>query len=335
MRTCVVHIGTHKTGTTSLQMALSRHSASLQRHNYLYPRTGRPPGAADGHHNIAWELSGDRRFRPEYGAVADLLAEVRDSDQDVILSSEDFECSVLDPCGFEAFVRLLRANHFAIRVIVYLRNQVDYAESLYQTMLPFGVPDSFSAFLRKILEDGLFCWQEWVFPFCYRSLLTRLEALEDVTVDVRSYDKLAHGAVIGDYLSVLRLDPAALEIDESIRANARAAPLDSVRRFCENGRGAPLDRIEQHIVACLCESMGPGPLRISEISRLKIADRFRESNAYVRKRYGVQLTNGEESVATVGEIDETPQMEAIFSEYFRRSVDRLADLFRGQVLNRP
>jgi hypothetical protein len=163
MRTCVVHIGTHKTGTTSLQMASSRHSADLQRHNYLYPRTGRPPGAADGHHHIARELSGDRRFRPEYGAAADLLAEVRDSYQDVILSSEDFECSVLDPCGFEAFVRLLRANHFAIRVIVYLRNQVDYAQSLYQTMLPFGVPDSFGAFLGKILEDGRFCWQEWVF----------------------------------------------------------------------------------------------------------------------------------------------------------------------------
>lgn len=63
IRTCFVHIGTHKTGTTSLQVALNRHCTELDGQYYLYPRTGRPTMAPDGHHNIAWEIAGDWRFQ--------------------------------------------------------------------------------------------------------------------------------------------------------------------------------------------------------------------------------------------------------------------------------
>jgi hypothetical protein len=90
MRQCFIHVGTHKTGTTSLQRALSRHQETLRSRRYLYPRTSRPPQAPDGHHNVALEISGDRRFRSEYGTLEDLIAEIQGArDHHILLSSED------------------------------------------------------------------------------------------------------------------------------------------------------------------------------------------------------------------------------------------------------
>jgi hypothetical protein len=322
MRTCFVHIGTHRTGTTSLQVILGRHSAELRRHNYIYPRAGRPPEAPNGHHNIAWEISGDRRFRREHGSAADLVAEIRDLPHDVILSSEDFECSAFNDDRLDAFMRMIRASGFRVRVVVYFRNQVDYAESLYQVLLGFGLSDAFEVFLGNILEDGRFRWREWTFPFCYRTLLTRLEAHDTVAIDARSYDRPAHASVVGDLFSILGLDPGSLAIDTAVSVNGRPAPADCIRLFCTNTKGGALDRLEERSVAGFCESLGAGPLRISEAVRRQITDRFRESNDYIRNRYGVQLTDTEGPPALAGAIDGMPSMEAIFSAGFARDLRR-------------
>jgi hypothetical protein len=328
MRTCFVHIGTHRTGTTSIQRILSRHAPDLRRHNYLYARTGRPSDAPNGHHNLAWEISGDRRFRAEYGTAADLFNEIGNWPYDVILSSEDFESSAYNGHGFDTFLRALRANEFTVRVIVYFRNQVDYAQSLYQILLLFDFPGSFREFLREVLDEGHCRWWDWTFPFCYRSLVTRLEALDFVTIDARSYDR-APGGSVRDFFSVLGLDTTALGIDSSVRDNGRPAPVDCVLRFCQNAKGAPLDSLEQRIIEGLYQSMGAVPLGIRESSRRRIADRFRESNQYLRDRYGVDLT-GLEARVDSSEIEDGLSMEELFSAHLRRSIDRLTDLVRRE-----
>src|SRR5215831_15350027 len=111
MRTCHVHIGTHKTGTTSLQLAMSENAPALLRHGYLYAATGRPAEVPTGHHNLAWEITADRRFRPAYGTLEDLIREVRHHSGDVILSSEGFESTVAQAHleGLTRFVDQLQA----------------------------------------------------------------------------------------------------------------------------------------------------------------------------------------------------------------------------------
>jgi hypothetical protein len=319
VRTCFVHIGTHRTGTTSLQVILGRHCAELRRHHYVYPRAGRPPEAPNGHHNIAWEISGDRRFQREHGSAEDLVAEIRDWPHDVILSSEDFECAAFNDDRLGDFVRVIRAAGFRVRVVVYFRNQVDYAESLYQVLLGFGLSDAFEVFLGNILEDGRFRWREWTFPFCYRTLLTRLEAHDGVTIDARSYDRPAHGSVVCDLFSILDLNPAMLAIDTTVSVNGRPAPVDCIRLFCANRKGAALDRLEERSVAGFCSSLGVGPLHISEAARQQIIDRFQESNDYIRNRYGVQLTAAGGALSAGTSVGR-PSMEAIFSAGFARSV---------------
>src|SRR5207248_9700162 len=90
-RRVLLHVGLHKTGTTALQLFLSNSAEHLQAQGVVYPRSGRPPESTAGHHNIAWQLAGDRRFRSSAGTLDDVASEIASWPGDAILSSEDFE----------------------------------------------------------------------------------------------------------------------------------------------------------------------------------------------------------------------------------------------------
>ena len=90
-KTLYLHVGTHKTGTTAIQALLATRSEVFARSGLFVPRTGRTDEAS-GHHNIAWQLNDDPRYRPECGTLEGLCGELKASPHPVaILSSEDFE----------------------------------------------------------------------------------------------------------------------------------------------------------------------------------------------------------------------------------------------------
>src|ERR1700730_1496523 len=128
MRQCFLHIGTHKTATTSVQHLLDGHPRELEASGLLYPKVGRPDEAAAGHHNLAWEIASDRRVRPGFGTADDLIRELANTSQNVILSSEDFESSVHHRDRFESFIQAIQSLGIQMSLVIFLRNQIDYAE---------------------------------------------------------------------------------------------------------------------------------------------------------------------------------------------------------------
>src|SRR6202022_4161150 len=117
--------------STSLQNVLSTYSHELKSLGYFYPFSGRPATAPHGHHNIAWAISDDYRYLTESGSIDDLLTEIAGLRQGIILSSEDFECSAYHARRFSLFIKFLKRHKFDVKIIIYLRNQVEYAKSLY------------------------------------------------------------------------------------------------------------------------------------------------------------------------------------------------------------
>lgn len=329
MRACFIHIGTHKTGTTSLQVTLNRHHSDLETLGYVYPRTGRPPEAPDGHHNIAWEIADDRRFQKKYGTLDDLITEVRRVPHNVILSREDFECSIHHRERFQEFIRRLQSCQLAVKIVVYFRNRVDYSQRLYLTMLNFGIVESSNQFLEEILRSGQFRWRDWIFPFCYKDLLTRLQAIKEIDVIVRSYDRPNDRSLIVDYLSIFGLDPTEVGIDTNIRTNVRSDIMNSVRLFCQNRKGAPLDRNEDQIIASLFAPLKDKSLDISNRSKRRIVERFRDSNEYVALRYeDVEFLKHPD--VSLDRVDETLWMETVFSSDLQHQIDGMATTFRAE-----
>ncbi len=95
-----------------------------------YPET-RQPGD-DGHHNLAWELTGDDRFRPEFGTLTDLAEELRRArPTTVLLSSEDLSNLHAQRERLVVLSDALEDVGYSVLVVIVLRDPCEYLESLY------------------------------------------------------------------------------------------------------------------------------------------------------------------------------------------------------------
>jgi len=128
MRRCIIHIGTHKTGSTSLQRYLHANATALAGAGILYPVAK----GENAHHAIFREVSGKARAGRARTGLADLRDRLRRSDADVaILSSELF--SVLPPssAAMAALARRAVEAGFTPEIVLYVRPQHLLFNSLY------------------------------------------------------------------------------------------------------------------------------------------------------------------------------------------------------------
>lgn len=206
MKTVFIHAGLHKTGTTSLQSVLLNNRKNLSEQDFYYPLTG-IPDQAHGHHNIAWQLSHDRRYRPEWGDLRALLKEIEQTDgHKIILSSEDFECSLLRPQRLNKLLNDFKSRNYKVCLLIYLRNPLDYLTSLYLELLKAGLGDEFNAYLRKVILTNKFEYKEWEFVFNHSEMVKSIHSLKDIELVTRDYDHLIGNDTVLDFCHALQLD---------------------------------------------------------------------------------------------------------------------------------
>jgi hypothetical protein len=195
---------------------------ALRSAGILAPLTGRPSHLPEypnfGNHNIAWELNDDPRFRPESGTLNELLSEIaRAASHVVVLSSEDFEYLHAKPTALRELARALRDIGYEIEFITYLRPQGEYAQSLYLSLLLFGLDLSFSDFLDIILERGAFTFSDrWIFQFDYTKLLDALaDAAGPGGMSVRRYRQTAAASrLLAEFASIVQAPSGKAAFDQ-------------------------------------------------------------------------------------------------------------------------
>ena len=114
-REVIIHIGLHKTGTTSIQGFAADHRQELAEAGICYPVAGSFPWYP-AHHGIAWQARGDVRFDPAYGGIEEAIRELLESPAPVgLISSEDFSWLAGAPLTLRSFRDRLRAAGLRIR----------------------------------------------------------------------------------------------------------------------------------------------------------------------------------------------------------------------------
>ncbi|MCD4754003.1 MAG: hypothetical protein K8R40_13115 [Anaerolineaceae bacterium] len=152
-----LHIGTHKTATTTIQKGCVGNSTALQGAGWFYPTTGM---FMVGQHNIAWGMASGHeqpwnhinywvRFRHEWGGIDALKEEINASpEENIILSSEDFD-------GLRTGrIQLLadKLSSYDVEVIVYLREQASLLQSAWAQFVKSGfITVDFAGFLDGML----------------------------------------------------------------------------------------------------------------------------------------------------------------------------------------
>ena len=163
---CVLHIGLEKTGTTSIQRALSQNRATLNQQGITL---GWPENLGNSRYLVAyfrqepddywasrgWQSSEDRlkRLQP---LLTDLDEKIRGAAawaEIMILSSEHFHSRLTDENEIRALATFLRERFEAITIVCFVRPQGSTVLSLYSTALRAGHAVTYRRFAKNMVHD--------------------------------------------------------------------------------------------------------------------------------------------------------------------------------------
>ncbi len=198
MTTVYLHIGTPKTGSSSLQGFLFSNRDKLLRQGVLYPKSGIPDRGSTicfAHHNLTWSFTKDinKHYDKKAGDWEDIEKEINELHQKpekVILSAESLY-DLLAPEKISLIRNYLKG--YDTKIIVYLRNQYEYFRSYYCLRIKVGYSNSFRQFILEHKEQGNY----------YKMLSPWAEAFGKENIIVIPYDKRG---VINEFLAKTNID---------------------------------------------------------------------------------------------------------------------------------
>ncbi|MGE4371805.1 MAG: hypothetical protein AB7E29_02710 [Xanthobacter sp.] len=218
-RQIFIHIGTHKTGTTSIQSLLCQRASRLQRIGIHVPQAGRAFPNFAGHHNIGWMLRGDERANPALGGPDELAAELAGTTaHKAVISAEGLQFLVERPELIEKLEHTLQQVGWQASYVVFLRDPANYAISLYNEMLKLQPDLSLADFTAPILQQGRFLrFDDNSFYFDYEAFLARWRTGGRGQIDIYSYNTASAGIGVPETFLTAIGAPAALSITRQAR----------------------------------------------------------------------------------------------------------------------
>lgn len=301
-RQLFIHIGYHKTGTSTLQTFLWNHSTWLASVGVHYPRV-----ALSGmtHAKLANVLKGEafREARTlmrgdpigvepdpyalppgedEYELYNQLHAAVLHPDLPITLISSECFLEWIDPKRVASHVL---AWGIPVKIIVYLRRQDRWIESVYNQIIKDPYLRFSGEFARMPQQDQLDYYStldRWAGAFGEQALIVRVYEL----------GQFRGGDIVSDFLSLLDLGDVASCIEWSRRENP-SLHRQAVRLLRQTNRlkiSPGQHRLIREALLPLSEHLlqreGRAGLNILEMKeRNQILARYRECNAAVARRF--------------------------------------------------
>ncbi|WP_417606580.1 hypothetical protein [Primorskyibacter flagellatus] len=131
MSKLILHVGTHKTATTSIQNILALNRKMLAKHGFIFPKLG----TESGQHGLVTDwITLPPQYQYEEGSVSAWKTLVRDyanTDKTVFVSSEEFSRGDPKQRINLADIRELCSEFDEFQVICCIRNQVSFLQSIY------------------------------------------------------------------------------------------------------------------------------------------------------------------------------------------------------------
>jgi len=160
-RICYIHVGPHKTGTTSIQWFLQENRAELLTHGYFVPDSETRRGA---HHALAEGLAGLDIGEHREPLVNRSIAAITDTPaQAIIISSEALEGLLRNRQNTEAFFNRISELSLEPKLILFPRNQPQWINSSYaSTVKSFRRSDSFESCALGFAQSPDARFSRWI-----------------------------------------------------------------------------------------------------------------------------------------------------------------------------
>lgn len=171
----IIHIGTHKTGTTAIEKFLSLNRLIFKKYDIYIPKTGLS-GKYDGHHNLAWEVHGDTPlFNTKFGTLNDLKKELNSiNHKTIVISSDYFECFYNNADKLKKLKDFADSLGLETYIFVCFRKETEYIPMIYEELLKGGLTVNFKDFIDSIIKNGEIHYKYyggWNFCFDYNKII--------------------------------------------------------------------------------------------------------------------------------------------------------------------
>jgi hypothetical protein len=212
-RICYIHIGPHKTGTSSIQWFLKENRADLLKYGYFVPESGAKHGA---HQAIARKLCGQELRDHQQSAAANFARALGETPSEaVIVSSEALEGLLRNRDYAKGFFTRIQELNLEPKLVLFPRNQSQSINSLYSSVVKrFCRSEPFEVFVQEVTQRASARY----------SPLIELAATYDAELVVRPFtgETIAHG-VIPEFLRAIGLDPSPFP-NTNVRRNEDVGP---------------------------------------------------------------------------------------------------------------
>jgi hypothetical protein len=304
MKRAILHIGTEKTGTTSIQKFLYENRIKLGANGMLFPESAgfisnqklvvfgkhspesdlAPPSldVNDAAELATWK----EKFAQEH--CSEVLAfQARHQDSTLIYSAEHLQSRLTTVAEIKRIAHLLRPLFDTVEVLVYLRRQDIYAHSAYSTSVRAGHQNSFS--FETINANGPY--------YNYRLLLENWsEVFGEKALQVRLFEKprLIGNDVVSDFQSVTNIDTLGLDLVRPKSVN-EALSYTALCLLCEFNKLAESDSrllgysksdVRSFLLVTVQDIQDSfGRILPGKSSALAFYDRFKADNQWVADRW--------------------------------------------------
>jgi len=295
MKTVYIHIGTFKTGTTSIQLFLKNNRERLQERGIYIPTT---PILA--HHPLPLSLikqhsrwrAGWREFEGGPEEIWDrFVAEVEATDcQKILISSESFCDLVNENCReksqlFAEFLKS-RLGPYNVKIICYLRSIAPYLKGIYQESIKITSRKiSFADEINNLFNRDSIHTR----PSLYLDFYADIFGEDSLIVREYSKDKLLEGDSVKDLLSILGCADL-YTVNESIKSNPSLDDIQLSYKKALNAYTADSYALHQELADLIYLSRELGSQREIEFSiPTDIMEKIDEQQKTLEARYGVRL----------------------------------------------
>ncbi|MEX5728052.1 hypothetical protein Ga0609869_001405 [Rhodovulum iodosum] len=224
MARLILHVGTHKTATTTLQETFDRNRSLLQRHGVVYPDLGRRAG----HHGLVthwFDLPEVYALgRPAASVWRDLSDRYAKTDATVFISSEEFSRGNRTRRVDFAELREMVSAFDSVEVLCLLREQTAFLQSIFleisKNPRQVGWREFYDKAMKSRFASGLFLDYNQLYDHILAGF-----APEEITFLAYDAARASEGGVIGE---VLRRTGAPLtpgDMDQGQSANVSPDPL--------------------------------------------------------------------------------------------------------------
>lgn len=295
----VLHIGTEKTGTTTLQKVMLDNKKHLLKDGVCYLHGEKLINSRD----IAAACVGDN-VRDDYldslgisspedrqefrGKINDKLVKeiekLPKSAHTLLISSEHFHSRLHKPFMIQYLKDLLDTYAKSFKVVCYIRRQVDMVVSLYSTILKGGGVETFEGLAKRMLKvENHYC--------NYDTFLSKWEEVfpkECISVKKFERSALVGGSIVDDFLAETGISSSCI-VEKTESTNESITHLGQVLLREVNAYSKPSNKTgakEQNRIRRMIAESFPGKgrqLPPGEAKRLQAL--FAESNEAVRVRW--------------------------------------------------